>query len=122
MMNEQVKLALERGRTIDITTTGRKTGQPRRIETWYHNLDGRIYLTGTPGKRDWYANLQANPYFTFHMKQDIVADLAARAQPIDDLAARRAILTRILQNIDRSKDLDSWIAGSPLVEVEFLDS
>jgi hypothetical protein len=31
-------------------------------------------------------------------------------------------LTRILQNIDRSKDLDSWIAGSPLVEVEFLDS
>jgi len=121
-MNEQVKLALERGRTIDITTTGRKTGQPRRIETWYHNLDGRIYLTGTPGKRDWYANLQANPDFTFHLKQDIVADLAARAQPIDDLAARRAILTRILQNIDRSKDLDSWIAGSPLVEVEFLDS
>jgi deazaflavin-dependent oxidoreductase (nitroreductase family) len=122
MMNEQIKHALERGRTIDITTTGRKSGQPRRIETWYHNLDGRIYLTGTPGKRDWYANLRANPHFTFHLKQDTVADLAARAQPIDDPAQRRAIFSRILRNLDRSEDLESWIAGSPLVEVEFLES
>src|SRR5262245_9240379 len=101
MMNEQIKRALERGRTIDITTTGRKTGQLRRIETWFHNLDGRIYLTGTPGKRDWYANLLTHPEFTFHLKQDVVADLMARAQPIDDQSARRAILTRILHNIDR---------------------
>src|SRR3712207_9019649 len=48
-------------RVIDITTTGRKSGQPRRIETWFHHLDGQIYLTGTPGPRDWYANLVANP-------------------------------------------------------------
>jgi deazaflavin-dependent oxidoreductase (nitroreductase family) len=121
-MNEQIKRALERGRTIDITTTGRKTGEPRRIETWYHYLDGRIYLTGTPGKRDWYANLRANPDFMFHLKQDVVADLAARAQPIDDQTERRAVFTRILRNIDRSKDLESWIAGSPLVEVEFRES
>jgi deazaflavin-dependent oxidoreductase (nitroreductase family) len=121
-MNEQIKRALEGGRTIDITTTGCKSGLPRRIETWFHNLDGRIYLTGTPGKRDWYANLLANPQFTFHLKQDVVADLTARAQPIDEQTARRVILTRILQNINRSQDLESWIAGSPLVEVEFVAS
>ena len=32
-MDEAVQQALERDRTIDITTTGRNTGQPRRKES-----------------------------------------------------------------------------------------
>jgi hypothetical protein len=31
-MDESIQQALERDRTIDITTTGRKTGQPRRTD------------------------------------------------------------------------------------------
>ena len=81
-MDEAVRQALERDRTIDITTTGRNTGQPRRKEIWFHNIEGRLYITGTPGSRDWYANLVANPQFTFHLKQSAQADLAARATPI----------------------------------------
>ena len=27
-------------RTIDITTTGRRSGQPRRVEVWFHRVDG----------------------------------------------------------------------------------
>ena len=34
------------GHTIDITTTGRKTGEPRRIEIVFHNIDGRLIITG----------------------------------------------------------------------------
>jgi hypothetical protein len=49
-MDEAVKQALERDRIIDITTRGRTTGQPRRTEIWFHNLDGRLYITGTPGR------------------------------------------------------------------------
>ena len=48
-------------RTIDITTLGRCSGIPRRIEVWFHRVDGRWYLTGVPGPRGWYANLRANP-------------------------------------------------------------
>jgi hypothetical protein len=33
----------------------------------------------------------------------------------------RTILTRILHNIGRSQDLEAWVAGSPLVEVEFTE-
>src|ERR1051326_4244041 len=95
-LDDSIRRALAEGRTIDITTTGRKSGQPRRIETWFHNLDGRIYLTGTPGKRDWYANLVAHPEFQFHLKEGLSADLAARARPIADPAERRAVLTPIL--------------------------
>ena len=75
MTDEQIEQALERDLTIDITTVGRKTGAPRRKEIWFHNLAGRLFITGLPGRRDWYANLVANPNFTFHLKESVQADL-----------------------------------------------
>ena len=118
-MNEQIRQALERGRVIDITTIGRMSGQPRRLEIWFHNLDGTIYITGTPGKRGWYANLLAQPAFTFHLKEGLIADLPAEASPITDPVERRRVFTRILGNLGRSNDLAAWLAGSPLVSVTF---
>jgi deazaflavin-dependent oxidoreductase (nitroreductase family) len=117
-MNEQVKQALEQDRTIDITTIGRKTGLPRRIEIWFHNLEGCLYITGLPGSRDWYANLVANPAFTFHLKESVQADLPARATPIVDEAQRRDILARITGNLGEQRDLETWVQDSPLVEVK----
>ena len=70
-------------RTIDITTTGARTGEPRRIETWFYRVQDRLYLTGLPGRRGWYANLRAQAGFTFHLKHGVTADLQARATPID---------------------------------------
>src|SRR3954447_2757106 len=120
-MHEETLRALARDRTIDITTTGRTSGQPRRIEMAFHNLDGQVYITGTPGKRDWYANLVAHPNFTFHLKRSVTADLPARATPITDPAAKRAILARILERDrrDRTGELDTWVERSPLVAVTF---
>ena len=118
-MDEKIQQALQSDQTIDITTTGRRTGQPRRIEIWFHNLDGRIFITGLPGKRDWYANLRADPMFTFHLKDSVRADLPAKATPILAEDERRAILARITQNVGRSNDLETWVKDSPLVEVEF---
>ena len=46
---------------IDITTTGRRTGLPRRIEIWFHYQDGRIFITSSPGARGWYANMKLSP-------------------------------------------------------------
>src|SRR5262245_26711418 len=120
-MDARIRRALETERTIDITTTGRTTGRPRRIEMWFHNLDGRLYLTGTPGTRDWYANLQERPAFTFHLKGTVQADLPARATAIVDPAQRQAILVRLLDRLGRAADLEAWVRESPLVEVEILD-
>jgi deazaflavin-dependent oxidoreductase (nitroreductase family) len=119
-MNDEIKQALAKDRVIDMTTIGRTSGQPRRKETWFHNIDGKIYLTGTPGKRDWYANMVANPSFTFHLKESARADLAAHARPVTDAVERRAVLSRILSNIGRAaSDLPAWEERSPLVEVTF---
>ena len=117
-MDEDVKQALERDRTIDITTLGRRTGKARRTEIWFHNLHCRLYITGTPGPRDWYSNLLANPEFTFHLKQSVKANLSAKATPILDEDRRREIFTEIHGKLGGGRDLDAWMRGSPLVEVE----
>jgi len=117
--------ALARDRVIDITTIGRRTGEPRRIEIWYHRLDGRYYITGTPGRpRDWYANLVAHPSFTFHLKDSATADLAATARPITDTPEREKVLGAILPTLGDlasapGREAANWVASSPLVEVTF---
>jgi hypothetical protein len=114
-MDDRVREALASDRTIDITTTGRRSGEGRRKEIWFHNLDGAVYITGTPGRRDWYANLLAHPNFTFHLKGSVVTDLPARATPVTDPVARRTVLSRILQTLGRSEDIETWMTRSPLL-------
>ena len=117
-MTSEIKLALEQDRVIDITTVGRKSGQPRRKEIWFHNVDGRLFITGLPGTRDWYANLCAHPEFTFHLKESAKADLPAVATPILDQPTKRKIISEIIRKLEWDRDLDEWVANSPLVEVE----
>jgi deazaflavin-dependent oxidoreductase (nitroreductase family) len=123
-MEEAIRTALEQDLVIDITTTGRKTGQPRRKEIWFHNVDGQLYITGSPGRRDWYANLLANPEFTFHLKRSARADLPARATPVRDTAQRRDIFQKIQQRLQRRVgiDVEEWVERSPLVQVDILSS
>ena len=120
-MSEEIKNALKQERIIDITTSGRKSGEPQRKEIWFHNIDGRIYITGIPGTRDWYANMIAEPDFTFHLKQSVQADIPARATPVRDEAERRRVLGAILENIREDvagdRDVNDWVKDSPLVEV-----
>jgi deazaflavin-dependent oxidoreductase (nitroreductase family) len=119
-VDERIQQALENDRTIDITTTGRTSGQPRRIEIWMYRYNGRVFLSGSPGTRDWYANLRVNPEFTFHLKGSAQADLPAVAHPITDEAERREVIRGILEELGRgSGDVDEWVARSPLIEVEF---
>ena len=122
-MDDRIRRALENDRTIDITTTGRNSGQPRRIEVWRYRYDGRIFLSGSPGTRDWYANLLVKPEFTFHLKGSVQADLPAIAHPVTDETERRKVMPSILDELGRGAgDLEEFVARSPLVEVEFPDT
>lgn len=117
---DAIDAALERGHTIDITTTGRRSGAPRRLEIVFHNIDGRIYISGIPSprKRSWLANLEADPHLTFHLKGRTRADLPALARVIDDEAERRSILAHIARAWRRG-DLERMVQYSPLIEVTF---
>jgi deazaflavin-dependent oxidoreductase (nitroreductase family) len=117
-LDERVRRALSRGHTIDITTIGRQTGLPRRIELVFHNIDGRIIISGLPGRRSWYANLVANPKMTFHLTGPIKADLPASARPITEPKERREVMSVVARNW-RRHDLEVMLRNSPLVEVTF---
>jgi deazaflavin-dependent oxidoreductase (nitroreductase family) len=118
-MDETIHRALGHSQTIDITTTGRKTGLPRRIEIVFFNFDDRIYISGLPRpgrRRSWLANLEAQPAFTFHLKGRVAADLPATAREVTDPTERRAILEKIARAWRRT-DVDTMVAASPLIEV-----
>ncbi|WP_382306599.1 nitroreductase/quinone reductase family protein [Herbiconiux sp. UC225_62] len=118
-----------RQRTIDITTVGARTGRPRRIEVWFYRVDGRIYLSSSPARRSWYANLVANPAFTFHLKNGVRADLPAVGTPVLDRGQREAVFSAIIADLNQPwnpagirqpvEPLGEWMAGSPLISVEF---
>jgi len=115
---EAINSALERGHVVDITTTGRASHQPRRLEIVFHNIDGRIFISGVPfpNRRSWLANLDADPHFTFHLKGKVAADLPATARIIEDEKERREILPYIARIWGR-KDLEQMVRYSPLIEV-----
>ncbi len=121
-MDDRVREALARGAVIDITTTGRRTGQPRRKEIVFHNVEGRLYISGTPGprKRDWLRNLEAQPRFTVHLKGDLSVDLPATARVVTEEAERRAVLAKVARNWNREHELDEFVRRSPLIEVTIL--
>lgn len=103
--------------TIHITTTGRRTGQPRRIEIWWFDVDGRFIITGTPGRRDWLANLAADPRLTIHAGG---RDIAASASIVTDPKFRRHVLTRPQTSwYSTQAELDRLVAESPMVEIHF---
>jgi hypothetical protein len=131
-MDDQIQQALKTDRTIDIITTGAKSGLPRRTEIWFWNIGGRIIICGTPDgagsdgprrPRDWLANLRANPEFLFCLKKSIKAELPARAEIITDADDRRAIMTAPETHWYREQaaSIEDLVAHSPIVEVFFLD-
>jgi deazaflavin-dependent oxidoreductase (nitroreductase family) len=119
-------------RTIDITTIGRRTGEPRRIEIVFYRLGDDYYLSGIPAPttRHWLANLAAHPEFTFHLKHAVVADLPATAMVIVDPVERRRVLALFGDQFNQRRGtdsewpeavLDEWVAQSPLAKISFSD-
>ena len=79
------------GYFLTLTTTGRRSGLPRRTPLNYAILDGRVYLLCGFGRdADWYRNLVADPRVTLALPGRVVRGTAL---PVDDpFEAERAAL------------------------------
>jgi deazaflavin-dependent oxidoreductase (nitroreductase family) len=109
---------LRDGPLVEISTTGRRTRQPHRIEIWMLDIDGRFFITGTPGRRDWLANVTADPHLLVHLVRHAQIDLHAHATPVTDPATRRRVLQHAAAEWYRTQaPLDVLVDRSPMIEV-----
>jgi len=117
-MDSTIHDALDHSQTIDITTTGRRSHEPRRIEIVLHNLDGRLVISGMPNRRTraWIYNLEADPRLTVHLKQGVQADVEGTARVITDPDERRELLVDVAKAWKRT-DVDRMVVESPLIEL-----
>jgi len=118
-MDTATAAALGRSQVIDLTTTGRKTGEARRIEIYLHNLDGQLVISGMPNPdrtRAWIHNVDADPAVTIHLKADVVADVPGVARIVTDPAERAELLAGVARNWNRT-DLDAMQRHSPLMVI-----
>jgi len=68
--------------TVEITTTGRKSGKAHTKPIWFVYDQGHLYLqSGQEGKSDWYQNLKKNPQMTLKIG---TVTFQGKAKFIDD--------------------------------------
>jgi len=116
--------------TIDIITTGARSGLKRTTEIWLTNVSGRIIICGTPAaeegrgpldRRDWLANLIAHPEFVFCLKESVEVRLSARGSVVADPQERRELMTapQMKWYRDQVDSVEVLIDQSPIVDVRF---
>lgn len=115
--SEATRAALHHSQVIDLTTTGRRTGQPRRIEIFLHYDDDQLFITGMPRSdrtRDWIYNVEADPHVIIHLKQSVVADVPATARVVTDPDERRPYIEAAARRWRRT-DVPEMLRHSPLI-------
>jgi deazaflavin-dependent oxidoreductase (nitroreductase family) len=123
-LDDATRAALNQSQVIDLTTTGRRTGQPRRIEIFLHHDDGRLFITGMPRAdrtRDWIHNIGADPHVVVHLKQSVVADVPATARVVTDPGERRPMIEAAARRWKRT-DVPEMMEHSPLIVLTVDDS
>ncbi len=123
-LDDATRAALNQSQVIDLTTTGRRTGQPRRIEIFLHHDDDRLYITGMPRAdrtRDWIHNIAADPHVVVHLKQSVVADVPATARVVTDLDERRPFIEAAARRWRRT-DVPEMLQNSPLIVLSVGDA
>ncbi len=124
IVDENTIKALHHSQVIDLTTTGRRTGQPRKIEIFLHDKDGLLFISGMPRAdrtRDWIHNITADPQVVVHLKQRIAVDIPATARVVTDPAERRPLMAAAAKRWGRT-DVDEMVQHSPLVVLTVADA
>lgn len=101
-----------------LTTVGRRTGRPHRIEIWFAVQDGRVYLlAGGRERADWVRNLRANPHVILELGGEAHAGTARVLQP--DTAEDRLARRLLVEKYRHGDELDEWGRTSLPIVIEF---
>jgi deazaflavin-dependent oxidoreductase (nitroreductase family) len=102
-----------------LTTTGRRSGQPHRIEIWFALVDGVVYLLSGGGDRsDWVRNLEISPDVVLEIGGEKRATTARLITDRDeDGLARRVVVEKYRPRY--LGDLDDWGTTSLPVAIDW---
>lgn len=91
-----------------LTTTGRHTGSPHRIEIWFAISDAHVYLlSGAGDHSDWVRNLMISPEVVVEIG-DLKRTTKARvvSDPVEDATVRKLLVEKYQPRY--RGDLDDW--------------
>ena len=104
-----------------LTTTGRKSGEPREIEIWFGVIAGSLYMLSGSGedergpKAHWVRNLLKTPACTVRIRGETVPATGRIVERgTDEDAAARELLVAKYQG-SSSGDLSDWGRRSVVV-------
>jgi deazaflavin-dependent oxidoreductase (nitroreductase family) len=105
--------------TCILTTTGRHTGQPHRIEIWFALADGVAYLlSGGEDRSDWVRNLLISPGVTLQIgDRRKVTRARVVTDPDEDSLARRLLVEKYTPRY--RGDLTDWGTTSLPVAIDW---
>jgi deazaflavin-dependent oxidoreductase (nitroreductase family) len=101
------------GRVLMIlSTTGRKSGLPRRAMIEYHRLDGKKYIAAGFGpETQWYKNIQSDPRVTVQSADGAESMRAIRVTEDDELLA----VVNLFRQADSAAAIN-WFLGTLGIE------
>jgi deazaflavin-dependent oxidoreductase (nitroreductase family) len=106
---------LRAARECRLTTTGRSSGRPRRIELWFAAVGDRWFaLAGGRDRAHWVRNLRVEPQVTVEIRGRSFAGRARVVQGTsDDPIARDAIAAKYGR-----RGLEDWLRESLPVAID----
>ena len=103
-----------------LTTRGRRTGAPHRIEIWFVAHDEGAHLLSDTGTSDWCRNLLADPHVTLEVAGE---QRETQARPVDaedpaNGVVRPAMVAKYQPGYG-GEDLREWSETAWLVRVDW---
>ena len=102
-----------------LTTIGRKSGRPHRIEIWFAVEGGRLFLlSGGGDKADWVKNIRKNGSVRIQVGTRTVAARARIARRGAEDAKARELLDAKYMDWRPGRKLSSWARGATPVTLD----
>lgn len=100
-----------------LTTTGRISGKPHRIEIWFGVHDGRVLLmSGGRDRSDWVQNLQNDPRVHIEISDESFSGLASVLE--EPSTADQMARTILVQKYGKDRDLEKWGRESLAIAID----
>jgi deazaflavin-dependent oxidoreductase (nitroreductase family) len=102
-----------------VTTVGRRTGRPHRIEIWFGSRGRTLYLLSGGGERsDWVRNLRHDARCSVEVGPGAYRARARFTLQPDEEHAGRRLLAAKYQGWEEGRPLSSWAATALVVALD----